>query len=73
MIQSAIFRTVSKFKCIDFNKEQNKNKSNFYTHARPSAQTPIDMIGKILPHMSANLPSNISSNPQKVISKVLEP
>ena len=43
-----------------------------YAHARPSAQTPIDMSGNFPAHVSAELPSNIFSNPSEVISEVSE-
>ena len=42
-------------------------------HARPSAQSPIDMSGNLQAHMSEKSPSNISPNPTEVISEVLEP
>jgi hypothetical protein len=42
-------------------------------HARPSARPPIDTSGNFPAHMSAEAPSNISSNPLEVISEVSEP
>ena len=42
-------------------------------HARPSAQPPIDLSEEFPPHVSAESPLNISTNPSEVISKVSEP
>ena len=42
-------------------------------HARPSARPPIYMSGNFPAHMSAESPSNISSNTSEVISDVSEP
>ena len=43
------------------------------SHARPSAQPPIDTSGNFPAHLSAESPSNISPNPSEVISEVSEP
>ena len=43
------------------------------SHAWPSAQPPIDTHQHFLPQVSAKLPSNITTNPSEVISKVSEP
>jgi hypothetical protein len=42
-------------------------------HARPYTRPPIDTRGNFSAHMSAESPSNISSNLSEVISEVSEP
>ena len=41
-------------------------------HARPSAWPPINMRGDFPAHVSAESPSNISTNPSEVIAEVSE-
>ena len=42
-------------------------------HARPSARPHNNVSGNFPAHMCAESPSNISTNPSEVISKVFEP